>query len=212
MKKIILILSAVTFAISFSNAQDGDKDSRSQLHFGAKAGVNSSNVYDSQGEKFVADPKLGFAAGGFISIPIGKFLGVQPEVMFSQKGFQATGIILDGTYSMTRTTNYLDIPLLFAFKPVSALTILAGPQYSYLMKQTDVFTNGTTSIAQEQVFENDNIRKNTYCFTVGADVNLGHIVIGGRAGWDLQNNNGDGTSSTPRYKNEWYQLTFGFRF
>jgi len=28
----------------------------------------------------------------------------------------------------------------------------------------------------------------------------------------LQNNNGDGTSNNPRYKNEWTQLSVGFRF
>jgi hypothetical protein len=43
-------------------------------------------------------------------------------------------------------------------------------------------------------------------------VNLDHTVIGARAGWDLSNNNGNGTSSTPRYKNAWVQATVGYRF
>jgi hypothetical protein len=212
MKKLIIMISAFTLAATACSAQDNDVNSTTRLRFGVKAGVNYSNVYDSQGQQFQASPKLGLAAGAFLSIPVGKYLGIQPEVLFSQKGFQATGVILDGTYSVTRTTNYLDIPLLFAFKPVPSLTILAGPQYSYLMKQTDVFTNGTTTIAQEQTFENDNLRKNIFCFTGGLDINLGHIVLGGRVGWDIQDNNGDGTSTTPRYKNVWYQATFGFRF
>jgi len=89
---------------------------------------------------------------------------------------------------------------------------MAGPQYSYLLKQTDVFTNGSTSIAQEKEFENDNVRKNTLCFAGGMDINLKHIVLGVRAAWDVQNNNGDGSSTTPRYKNAWYQFTFGYRF
>jgi hypothetical protein len=33
-----------------------------------------------------------------------------------------------------------------------------------------------------------------------------------RGSWDLKNNNGDGTSTTPRYKNVWYQATVGYRF
>jgi hypothetical protein len=101
---------------------------------------------------------------------------------------------------------------LFAIKPVEFLTILAGPQYSYLKKQLDVFGNATTTVDQETQFQNDNIRKNTLCFTGGADLNLNHIVIGARLGWDLLNNNGNGTTSTPRYKNVWYQATVGFRF
>jgi hypothetical protein len=48
-------------------------------------------VYDSQGEEFDADSKFGLAAGAFLQIPFGKYLGIQPEVLFSQKGFKRTG-------------------------------------------------------------------------------------------------------------------------
>jgi len=98
--------------------------------------------------------------------------------------------------------------LLLALKPSGYFTILAGPQYSFLLKQKDVFAN----VAQEQEFDNDNIRKNILCFLGGFDININHIVFGARAGWDIQNNNGDGTSTNPRYKNVWYQGTLGIRF
>jgi len=211
-KKIILIIIAVFGMISIGNAQENKTDNREELKLGFKIGANISNVYDSQGEDFVADPKIGFVIGGFVSIPIGMYLGIQPEVLFSQKGFMATGKILGSPYEFTRTTNYLDVPIFISFKPVESLTILAGPQYSYLMKQSDAFTSSLVSTLQEQEFNNDNIRKNTFSFIWGADVNLGSLVIGGRVAWDLSNNNGDGTSITPRYKNYWYQLTLGFRF
>lgn len=211
MKKIILIATAITL-FGVIKAQENSTDFREKFFFGLKAGANYSNVYDAQGEAFRANPKLGLAAGVFLAIPIGKYLGVQPEVLYSQKGFQATGIILGETYDFTRTTSYLDVPLLFAFKPSEFFTLLAGPQYSYLLNQKDVFANATTSIAQETEFVNDNVRKNTLCFLGGADITVKHIVIGARAGWDFQNNNGDGTSTTPRYKNVWYQATLGYRF
>ena len=211
MKKIVLITAAISL-FGIIKGQDNSTDLRDKLSFGVKAGANYSNVYDAQGEAFQANPKLGLAAGVFLAIPIGKYLGVQPEVLFSQKGFQATGIILGNTYDFTRTTSYIDVPLLFAFKPSEFFTLLAGPQYSYLLNQKDVFANATTSIAQETEFVNDNVRKNTLCFLGGADLTLRHIVIGARAGWDFQNNNGDGTSTTPRYKNVWYQATVGYRF
>ena len=112
----------------------------------------------------------------------------------------------------TRTTNYIDVPLFLAIKPVSFLTLLVGPQFSYLLKQKDVFANGATTILQENEFENENIRKNTLCFIGGVNINVSHLVIGARAGWDSMNNNGNGTSTTPRYKNTWLQATVGFRF
>jgi hypothetical protein len=195
-----------------ANTQEGNSDLRNKLLFGVKVGANYSNVYDSKSEQFNAEAVFGFAAGGFIAIPIGKYFGFQPEVLFSQKGFKSTGTFLGSTYSLTRTTNYIDIPLLLAFKPSSAITLLAGPQFSYLMKQKDVFSNSVMTNQQEQDFSNENLRKNTLCITGGLDFNFSNIVIGARAGWDMQNNNGDGTSTTPRYKNMWYQATIGFRF
>jgi hypothetical protein len=77
------------------------------------------------------------------------------------------------------------------------------------VKQKDVFTSGSLTVNDEQNFEND---KSVLCFVGGIDINLEQFVLGVRAGWDLQNNNGDGTSSNPRYKNVWYQATLGFKF
>jgi hypothetical protein len=205
MKKILLILAIMASMTYAVKAQD-------EVSVGLKIGTNYSNVYDSKGENFEADGKFGLAAGAFVSIPFGRYLGIQPELLFSQKGFKGTGTMFGSSYEVTRTTNYIDVPLLVAVKPTGSVTLLAGPQFSFLMKQKDKFTNETTNLQQEKEFDNDNIRKNTLCFIGGFDVNLDHTVIGLRAGWDLSNNNGNGTSSTPRYKNVWGQLTLGYRF
>ncbi len=212
MKKLLLSISAVALLLSSISAQTSETDFRDRLSVGVKAGVNLSNVYDSQGESFNADSKFGLAGGVFISIPIGTYIGFQPEVLFSQKGFQASGNILGLPYNITRTTDYIDVPLLFALKPSEFVTILLGPQYSYLLKEKTTFTSPIRNLDQETEFNNDNIRKNTLCFTGGLDINVKNIVIGARAGWDVQSNKGDGTSTTPRYKNMWYQATIGFRF
>jgi hypothetical protein len=92
------------------------------------------------------------------------------------------------------------------------LTLLVGPQYSFLLSEKNTFENTLFTSVQEQQFNNDNIRKNTLCFLGGADLNFDKAVIGLRAGWDVQNNAGDGTNNTPRYKNVWYQATIGYRF
>jgi hypothetical protein len=210
MKKIFLI-AAVAFTVMAHNSVAQDDEAREKLVFGVKIGGNLSNVYDSEGEKFRADAKVGLAGGAFLSIPIGKFIGVQPEVLFSQKGFKATGSVLGSNYEFKRTLNYIDVPLLFAIKPIDAITILVGPQYSYLLSRKDEFNNSFLNVQQEDDFKNENIRKNTLCFLGGVDINLKNLVIGARAGWDIQNNNGDGSSTTPRYKNAWYQLTVGYR-
>ncbi len=205
MKKVTLTIAALVFMTYIVSAQT---DYSERLSIGLKAGINYSNVYNSEGEEFDTDPKFGFVAGGFLSIPIGKFLGVQPEVLFSQKGFKATGKFLTNTYTFTRTTSFIDIPILIQLKPSEYVTILAGPQYSYLVNRKDEFGN----ISQKEYFKNENVRKNLFCFLGGFDINYDHFVFGARVGWDITKNNGDGTSTTPRYKNVWYQATVGLRF
>ncbi len=210
MNKSILITSAVCFMF-FSGMTQND-DSRVRSQFGIKLGSNYSNVYDANGDEFRADAKLGFAAGIFASIPLGETMGIQPELLFSQRGFKASGRLLGSTYEFTRTTNFIDVPLLFSVKPVSFISFLAGPQFSYLLSRKDVFTNSFTTVEQKTEFSNEEIRKNILGFTGGVDINVKHIVVSARAGWDFMSNHGDGTSSTPRYKNAWLQGTIGYRF
>lgn len=214
MKKSALFIAMIAGITNIAIAQESstDTDNREKLQFGLKAGLNYSNVYDEKGDEFEADAKFGLAAGAILNIPFGKYLGIQPGALISQKGFRGTGKILGGNYVFTRTTTYIDAPLLFAFKPSEFITLLGGAQYSYLIHQRDVFQNATTSIAQEQEFENDNIRKNILGVVGGFDINMRHVTLGARANWDMQNNNGDGTSNTPRYKNVWFQGTLGYTF
>lgn len=218
MKKIVLMIASGCMLATSVIAQVTNEvvmvkpfDHRNNVIFGLKIGTNYSNVWDADGEDFEADSKFGFAGGGFLAIPFGNLFGIQPELLYSQKGFHGKGRILGGGYDFTRTTSFIDVPLFFSIKPVEYITLLVGPQYSYLVRRRDVFANATTTIAQEQEFENDNIRKNILCFVTGFDINMQHFALGGRAGWDVQNNNGDGSSTTPRYKNAWVQVTLGYR-
>jgi hypothetical protein len=204
--------TAITlFCVTFSGLFAQNEDKREQLTFGVKAGVNISNVWDEKGQDFVADSKLGAAGGVFVSVPIGKYMGIQPEVLFSQKGFKGSGKLLGTSYSFTRTTSYLDVPILFQFKPIQYFTFLIGPQFSYLFKEKNVYTFGSNSTEQEQEFANEDLRNNILGFVIGADFNISYLVVSARAGWDFQTNNKNGTSTTPRYKNQLLQLTIGFR-
>jgi len=218
MKKILIVNIALTLFATFASAQEtvvataNRTDFRERFMFGLKAGTNFSKIYDSQNTSAVSDGKFGFAGGLFIAIPIGELFGIQPEVMFSQKGFKATADILGNNFNFTRTTNYIDLPIFFAFKPSEFLKLLAGPQYSYTMQQNTKITSGTTTLAEEQIILNNSIRKNILGFSTGFEFTMKHVVMGARVAWDLQTNNADGSASSPRYKNMLYQFTAGYRF
>ncbi len=90
-------------------------------------------------------------------------------------------------------------------------SVFAGTQFSFLVSQKDVFNSTLLSTEDQQKFSNDNYRKNLMSLTAGFGINMGPATLDLRANYDLQNYNGDGTSTTPRYKNAWYQATLGIR-
>jgi hypothetical protein len=204
-----LTLSLGVLLISIATLQGQDR--RENLEFGIKAGANVSNVWDSRSDDFRADARLGFAGGVFLGIPIGKFIGLQPEFLISQKGFQGSGSLLGTAYSFSRTTSYMDVPLQLQLKPSEFFTFVLGPQFSYLFNQKDVYTFGANSTEQEREFQNENVRKNILGFVAGFDLIYRNAVFSSRLGWDFQTNHGDGNASTPRYKNQWLQFTLGFK-
>lgn len=210
--KVFRILLTIAFmsGAGIAVAQSGETDNREKLRFGLRAGLNYSNVYDSQTEEFRADAKIGLAGGALVSIPITKYIGVQPEILISQKGFRGEGRLLGQEYNFTRTTTFIDIPLQVALKPSEFITIVAGPQFSYLIKQKDEFTSTIFSYSQEQEIKNDNVRRNILGIGGGLDITLRNLLLSSRLGLDLSRNHGDGTSDTPRYKNVWFQATVGF--
>lgn len=215
MKKSLVLLCLIGFALS-NNLQAQTEtvtqsDSRRLWNFGVKAGINSANVWDEESQNFNANRKLGLVFGTFVSLPFGSLFGFQPELLIAQKGFKGSGVLLGTAYSYTRTTTHIDIPLQFQVKPSELVTIVIGPQISYLIYQKDVYTFGANSTAQEQEFDREDLRKSTLGFTAGVDVNILRLVASGRLGYDFQNNNADGTSTTPRYKNHWLQLTLGYK-
>jgi hypothetical protein len=194
------------------NTVKAQDDLRDRPAFGIKAGINISNLYDTKGEDFSDKSKIGFAGGVFISIPIGTYLGFQPELIYSQKGYKGSGNIILTEYEYTRNVDYLDVPLLLQIKPIPGLSLLAGPHFSFLLHKGLSFDSGNITVEQQTEIRNNNIRKNILGVTGGLDIELHPVVISGRVGWDLQHNNGDGTSTDPRFKNVWIQTTLGLKF
>lgn len=211
MRKLIIVIGISLAIASSIYAQNSDNDLRSKLQFGIKAGTNISNVYDSQGEEFEANPRLGFVAGLFMAVPFGKLIGVQPEILFSRKGFNGSGTFIGLPYEFSRRSNYIDIPLMVQIKPVSFITFVGGPQFSFLLKEVDNFNNKSANTVFEESLRNTNIRKNILGFIAGADLSVKHFVVGARLGLDLLSNSENGSSNVPRYKNVWAQATIGFR-
>lgn len=209
-----LLLTNTAFAQDDDNSGGGPGflGGSTRVQLGAKAGINRGTIYDEHGPRFSASGKTGFVAGGFVSIPFGAFLGLQPEVLWSQKGFVASGTTEDGEpYSFQRTLTYIDVPIQLQVKPIKLITIVAGPNFAFLTKRKDSFTSNTMTSTEIEEIKNDDVRNYTMGVQGGIDIHLLGLLISGRTGWDLQNSNLR-SSTLPNYKNAWVQGTVGIRF
>jgi hypothetical protein len=153
------------------------------LHFGIKAGANLANLSGDLTNQDQYKNRWGFQAGALLNIGIlpDNFLSIQPEVLYSQKGYKYGGgqtTFLGQTYVNTGSVryDYLDVPVMVRLR-FSSVFVEAGPQYSYLLNiSTDRSTtlNGTVLTgAQDQTTNLDNVRRNEIGYAAG----LGYQAI-----------------------------------
>jgi hypothetical protein len=209
MSRIFTILIVAFMIPENMVAEDSNRDSTRRCQFGVKMGANYSGIFDKESSMFGSEGKFGLAGGLYFRMPLGKSLGIQPEFLFSQKGFRATNQYLGDNFNLNRTVSYFDIPLFFSFHPDKRFTILAGPQYSILLYQRNQYTSTAVNVRQQELLGHVASRGNTICMVAGFDINIRYAVLGARIGYDAFNNRSDGSAKKMEYKNAWIQATLG---
>ncbi|MET1057874.1 MAG: porin family protein [Pedobacter sp.] len=203
MKKIF-ILAIGLFVATAASAQD-------RIKFGIKGGLNYSDIIERNGNNnFDTEAKAGFNAGVTLEIPLIAGLQFTPEVLYAQKGYKNTYSY--GTFK--QTTNFIDVPILFAFRLGSSFNIVAGPQVSFLLSTKNKFENGFGTVEETYVEDDsDRFKKSLVGGVIGFryDVN-DKFDIHARYAIDFQKNNEDGTQYTPEYRNQVYSVGVGIKF
>lgn len=130
MKKIFLIVFGICI-FQFINAQG--------LKVGVKVGANLTNL---TGASFKDAYEFGYHAGLFSELMITEKFGIQPELLFSETNLR-TGTSFNSLYSTIALSDitkiklqYMTIPVLLDYKPISLVTLQLGPQFGILMNQT----------------------------------------------------------------------------
>lgn len=187
-----------------SHAQD--------FNVGLKAGLSYGSIIEGDMPKYESNPKLGYVGGLFVSIPIVPLIAIQPEILLSQKGFKSTGTLLGTNYSFSRSTNWVDIPVLLRLKPFPGFALLAGPSVSFLLSHKDEFAiNGEVTSSSSEEYK-QKMSNNMIGLVAGFDINISKLLIFARYNLDLKKNNSDGSSYIPSYRNQVVQVGVGLKF
>jgi hypothetical protein len=116
MKKITLfIVCALSLAVA-----------KAQVKYGAKAGLNLSNV---SGDVSDNKTKIALHFGAFANFGIADRFSVQPELVFSAQGAKFED---DGDNDNLKLT-YLNIPLLAQYNDPSGFYAESGPQIGFML-------------------------------------------------------------------------------
>jgi hypothetical protein len=113
-----------------------DKEEKSILSFGIRAGFNFSHTYAehtfngrSGAYKDIIGPQVGFV----LDIAASDWFHFQPGLMYVHKG-------MSDDYSRDAVAHYLEIPVLLSLK-FSALRLNAGPYFGICIASTSIFGN-----------------------------------------------------------------------
>lgn len=112
----------------------------SQSSYGLRLGLNFSNVYDIPPDY---DWKTGFVFGFFMDYQVNRYLSVQPEILYSMKGYEADIEYRDMEgnpfyYPIgDRDLSYLEIPILMKFNirpgQLTRTYFSVGPYLAFLL-------------------------------------------------------------------------------
>lgn len=167
MKKSILLVAMVLFGFSTVTAQE-------YVRFGAKGGVNFTNMTSDGFEE--NNSRTGFHLGLLGEIPFTNMFSLQPEVLYSTQGAEATLIGLGNANNRSEfRLDYIQVPVLakihlFQGSALQGLSIEVGPSFNFLVNDEIADLTDSPTFTSDSPFSN---------FEVGGAAGISFNIPGG---------------------------------
>ena len=199
MKKVIVIMIAIaTFAIV--------SESKAQFSAGLRIGFNASKYMGNLGTGSKFAP--GLHIGPYFRVGFKEKYRVQADILFSTKGAVGTTSTAFGTEKFYDIPFYIDVPVMFNYKPIAGLYIEAGVQPSFALTTLSFSSN---SEAEFNSIADRGMKTLDFAPVVGLGYEFKKISLGLRGSFGVTNTNSIAASTFDR-KNLTLMATFGFKF
>jgi hypothetical protein len=167
MKKSLLFIAAMIMSTSFVAAQE-------YVYFGAKGGLNFSTFSGDGFSDFDEDSKArtAYHLGLLAEIPLSDRFSLQPEVLYSAQGYDITE--LDNAEDIEFQLDYVTVPVLAKVYVVNGLSLEAGPQFGFLVKNEIDSADGSITL------DDDNYNNFDLSLGLGASYKFNKFFIYGR--------------------------------
>lgn len=170
-------MSVLVLSVAASSAALAQK---TKAHFGVLAGAAFAKV---SGKDATGDIKIrtGIAGGGFVTIGVSRNVGIEPEVLYVQKGAKQTESGVESKFKVS----YVEVPVLLKlrFPGKSGGTVVphvyAGPYLGFKAGCRISATSGSTSLSgncADSPFD-VKIKSTDFGATFGGGVDVGRAII-----------------------------------
>ena len=175
MKKLFIIGAMLFAGATAAQAQSG---------IGIRGGANMSNLSGDLRNEDNFENKWGFHGGITYNIGIiDNFFSIQPELLYSQKGFKNADTEFEvGGVNYKRTGkvnyNYLDLPVMAKIK-AGPLYFEAGPQASYLLgvnNETKTYLDGNLQSTSRDEKDKEGLKEFEFGYGAGVGFALGNSL------------------------------------
>lgn len=194
---------------------------QSEFRWGAKSGVNFASISGDFSEQF--DGRTGIHLGVLAELPLLKRIALQPEILYSSQGAKRDMRPGDGPLVVSKI-NYITVPVMAKYYISDKLSIMAGPQFGFLVSAKNESTgsgleNGNTATTEEDT--KDAINTLELGVGVGLEYRLPfNLFLQARYIVGLSNVNDDSVSevlgsfyfANVESRNRVFQLSAGFSF
>ena len=203
---------------------------KAQITYGVQAGAtianwkgdalqSLNNVVDLSNGFITTKSKTGISIGGYLNIPVSDKISFEPGLQYAQKGYTMQGNLkidalkfLGANASAKVEAHYIDVPLVLKAEVAKGLSIYAGPQLSYLVKNNLHLNAGVLGISlyNNKIDITDNFNR----VDMGIAGGIGYKFDNGfniKAGYDYGLSKLDKNDNFKAY-NRVAKITVGFSF
>jgi hypothetical protein len=156
--------------------------------------------------------RKGFAAGGFLTVRFDNGFGIQPEVLYTQKGVKLTASVDTVSAEITLKTDFVDVPILarYTFGRGARGYVFAGPSFDF--KASAKVKTNVIGVSEEEDIAED-VENFELALVFGGGVELGPVLVEARWSEGLTNlaKESSGEPST-NIKSRTFLFLGGFHF
>ena len=177
------------------------------ISYGVKGGINFASVSFDPSEDINTGTRIGIAVGGFVALPLGSRLTIQPEGLFSQKGEKAD---LDGVVAKLEL-DYIEVPVLVKYAITQGASrsfhVFGGPSMAFKVRSRATASFGGTTVETGD----ENIKDTDFGVVFGAGMDFGKWSVDGRYTMGFADINDDESDET-KIRTRTISVLAGIRF